>query len=188
MDMKGAYLNGTLREKFYMQQPKGFGNRTKHVCQLLKTLYGLKQSGREWNLKLDHKMHKHGFMCLRADPCIYIWQWNNEVSIVTIWVDDLLLFALSAITMKDMKDDIHTEWEVTDLGKLTKIDGIEITWHEDSITIFQKWYIETILESEDLQRVNQVRTPLEHNMPLGPNLEGMIGNSSNLFAQLLRAL
>jgi reverse transcriptase-like protein len=56
MDIKEAYLNGTLKETIYMNQPKGFNNRTNYVCQLLKTLYSLKQSGREWNQELDHKM------------------------------------------------------------------------------------------------------------------------------------
>ncbi len=84
MDVKGAYLNGTLREEIYMRQPEDFSNGTKHMCQLLKTLYGLKQSGREWNIELNYKMHKHGFTCLRADPCIYIWQQKSEVGIVTV--------------------------------------------------------------------------------------------------------
>jgi len=45
MDVKGAYLNGILKEKVYMQQPSGFEDNTHRVCWLRKTLYGLKQSG-----------------------------------------------------------------------------------------------------------------------------------------------
>jgi hypothetical protein len=51
MDVKGAYLNGTLKEKVYMCQPEGFDNGTGRVCKLIKTLYGLKQSGHKWNKK-----------------------------------------------------------------------------------------------------------------------------------------
>jgi hypothetical protein len=58
IDIKGAYLNGTLKEKVYMKQPKGYKDRTGQVCQLIKTLYSLKQAGREWNLELDGKMRK----------------------------------------------------------------------------------------------------------------------------------
>ena len=53
MDMKGTYLNGMLKEEVYMKQPKGFEDGTQHVCRLIKTLYGLKQSGREWNIELN---------------------------------------------------------------------------------------------------------------------------------------
>ncbi len=45
MDVKGAYLNGTLDEWVYMQQPEGFEDGTDCICELLKSLYGLKQSG-----------------------------------------------------------------------------------------------------------------------------------------------
>lgn len=53
MDVKGAYLNGIPKEKVYMKQPEGYDDGTGRVCLLIKTLYGLKQSGREWNKELD---------------------------------------------------------------------------------------------------------------------------------------
>jgi hypothetical protein len=46
MDVKGAYLNGILDEQVYMHQPEGFEDGTDRICELLKSLYGLKQSGR----------------------------------------------------------------------------------------------------------------------------------------------
>ena len=48
IDIKGAYLNGELTEQevIYMQQPPGYHTKSnKLICQLKKTLYGLKQSG-----------------------------------------------------------------------------------------------------------------------------------------------
>ena len=45
MDVKGAYLNRILREKVYMCQPKGYKDNMGCICELIKTLYGLKQSG-----------------------------------------------------------------------------------------------------------------------------------------------
>lgn len=45
MDVKGTYLNGILKEKIYMEQPEGFTDGTMSMCELIKTLYGLKQSG-----------------------------------------------------------------------------------------------------------------------------------------------
>jgi len=95
LDVKGAYLNGILKEKVYMHQPEGYEDGSDQVCELLKTLYGLKQSGREWNKELDDKLKKYGFRCLRSDPCAYIKQEQNDLTIITVWVDDLLLFASS---------------------------------------------------------------------------------------------
>ena len=45
MDIKGAYLNGNLQENVYMHQPEGYDDGSGRVCLLIKTLYGLKQSG-----------------------------------------------------------------------------------------------------------------------------------------------
>jgi hypothetical protein len=42
-----AYLNGILKEEIYMEQVVGFDDETGRVCQLKKTIYGLKQAGRE---------------------------------------------------------------------------------------------------------------------------------------------
>ena len=63
MDMKGAYLNSYLSEKIYMKQSDGYDDGTGHVCQLIKTLYGLKQAGHKWNCVLDkHLQHFAKFM------------------------------------------------------------------------------------------------------------------------------
>ena len=42
MDVKGIYLNGTLKETIYMHQPNSFNDGTRRACHLIKTLYGLK--------------------------------------------------------------------------------------------------------------------------------------------------
>ena len=60
MDIKEAYLNGTLKEHVYMKQPEGFEDGTNHVCLLLKPIYGLKQARHEWNFEFDTKMKSHG--------------------------------------------------------------------------------------------------------------------------------
>ena len=72
MDIKGAYLNGILKEDVYMKQPEGYSNDTERICKLLRTLYGLKQSGCEWNIQLDQGLRDMGFTRLHSDPCAYI--------------------------------------------------------------------------------------------------------------------
>jgi Reverse transcriptase (RNA-dependent DNA polymerase) len=60
MDVKGAYLNGILQENVFMWQPEGYDDGSERVCQLIKTLYGLKQSGHKWNKKLDNELKEKG--------------------------------------------------------------------------------------------------------------------------------
>lgn len=62
MDVKGAYLNRTLKEKVLMHQPEGYDDGTGQVCLLAKTLYRLKQSSCKWNIELDNKLRQPSFM------------------------------------------------------------------------------------------------------------------------------
>jgi Reverse transcriptase (RNA-dependent DNA polymerase) len=99
--------------------------------------------------------------------------------ILTVWVDDILLFTSSDKLIEQTISDIKSVWEVTDVGEPTKIVGIEITQKIDSITISQKQYIKSILEREGLSGINSVTTPLDLNMKLEPNPDGNEGNRNS---------
>lgn len=83
-------------------------DNTGRICELIKTLYGLKQSGQEWNMELDGKLKKFSFQCLCSDPCVYIKWDGNGVVIITVWVNDLLLFTSSDKVIEQTKSDLHT--------------------------------------------------------------------------------
>jgi len=188
MDIKGAYLNGILKEKVYMKQPEGYDDGTGRICLLIKTLYSLKQAGREWNRKFDSKMRKHGYMRLQSDLCVYIWHVGKDFAIIAVWVDDLLIFATTIDLQDKARSDIEHEWEVTDLGEPQKIIGIKITRTPESITISSSKYIESILHKEGHDQCSPVSTPLDPNVQLVPNPNGDIRNCSNSFARLLGEL
>ena len=126
MDVKGAYLNGILKEEVFMDQPEGYEDGTSRLCKLIKTLYGLKQSGREWNIELNKKLEAKGFNRLYSDPCAYIRKTKDSIEIITVWVDDLLIFTNDQRLMNDLKQELQSMFEVTDLGDPNKIVGIEI--------------------------------------------------------------
>ena len=76
IDIKGAYLNSKLTsdKTIYMHQPPGFISTThpKHVCCLVKTLYGLKQSGQCWYQKLiEILVNKLGFSHCDIDQAVF---------------------------------------------------------------------------------------------------------------------
>jgi hypothetical protein len=101
---------------------------------------------------------------------------NNRIGIITVWVDDLLLFTMTDMSMQIMKQDIHSQWEMTNLGEPTKIVGIEITLRDRTVIISQQQYIKNILKKEGLERANSVSTPLDQNIPIELNPEENEGN------------
>jgi hypothetical protein len=61
-DFSSAFANGDLDEVIYMHQPQGFHQGGPNmVCLLKKSLYGLKQGGRQWNKKLHKTFLELGF-------------------------------------------------------------------------------------------------------------------------------
>jgi hypothetical protein len=73
MDAKIAFLNGDLKKEIYMEQPKGFTQEGEHlVCKLQKPLYGLKQSPRAWNQKLNVFLKNIKFVRIDADFSVYV--------------------------------------------------------------------------------------------------------------------
>ena len=74
MDVKTDFLYGYLEEQIYMEQLEGF-NQLGHehlVCKLKKSLYGLKQSPRQWYKRFDSYMIKIGYRSCEYNYCVYV--------------------------------------------------------------------------------------------------------------------
>ena len=149
MDIKGAYLNGKLKEDVYMDQPQGYNDGTSQVCHLIKTLYRLKQSGQEWNEELDSKLSGIKFQRLYTDVCIYIQCDGDFIEIITVWVNNLLLFTNSKDKMVKLKDDLKGLLDISDLGEPNKLVRLELMCDRErgTLTIWQTQYIENLVEN-----------------------------------------
>jgi hypothetical protein len=71
---------------------------------------------------------------LISDPCTYILHEGDEFIIVTIWVDNLLLFTMMDELIEQTKANLEAKWELTNLGEPVKIVGIEIALGNQSVT------------------------------------------------------
>ena len=71
LDVKNAFLNGDLHEEVYMDSPPGFESEKNLVCKLRKSLYGLKQSPREWFDKFTQAVKRKGFMQAQSDHTLF---------------------------------------------------------------------------------------------------------------------
>ena len=137
---------------------------------------------------MDHSLQSIGFWHLLTDPCAYLQTINCDLQIITVWVDDLLIFTTCDNEMKQTKDQIGTRWQVTNLGKPSKIIGIQIIRDTDSIMIAQCQYIENLLERHQMTHANPVATPMDPNNTPKPSEETATVDRSNPYAQLLGKL
>ena len=76
MDVKTTFLNGELNEEIYMEQPVDFiiQGQERRVCRLNRSIYGLKQSSRQWYLRFHCVITSYNFIMINEDYCVYIKQ------------------------------------------------------------------------------------------------------------------
>lgn len=80
VDVNNAFLNRELDEAVYMELPPGYQLKgeypthpgTRLVYKLRKSLYGLKQASRQWNVKLTAALLEYGFTQSKSDLIIRI--------------------------------------------------------------------------------------------------------------------
>lgn len=162
MDAVTAFLQGELSEEIYTEQPESFHDGTNRVCRLNKAIYGLKQAGRVWNLKLDSHLKKMGFKRSLCDPCVYI----KPNIIIAVYVDDLLIFYISISDLDDTRKQLHTHFRMKDIGQAKCCLGISIKQGADFIELDQSKYILEILEKFGMQQCKPCTSPSELNLKL----------------------
>ena len=93
MDVKTTFLNDNLEEEINMMQPKGFkAKNQEHVAYMSKrSIYGLKQASRSWNIKSNQAIKTFGFEQNLDEPCVYKRHQDKVVMFLVLYVDDILL-------------------------------------------------------------------------------------------------
>lgn len=172
VDVTTAFLNGTLEDEVYMQQPKGFEclGKEEFVCKLNKSIYGLKQSPRCWNSTLDSYLKELQFTQTASDPCIYYRKTENDMMFIGVYVDDLILAAKSEKQLKQVKESLSNKFDIKDLGELKYFLGMKVEQNKESgsMWIGQPAYTENLLKRLGMQDSKPTSTPVEVSSKLQP--------------------
>ncbi|KAH9662167.1 hypothetical protein KPL70_024758 [Citrus sinensis] len=165
MDVKTAFLHGNLEEQILMAQPEGFKCKDKedYVCLLHKSLYGLKQSPRQWYIRFDDFMVSKGYHRSRYDSCVYFGGSNQGgAAYLLLYVDDMLIASKYKSEIERLKNLLNAEFEMKDLGNAKRILGMDIIRNRSAGTLFlsQEKYIKKVLERFEMQDCKPVQTPL----------------------------
>ena len=133
------------------------------VYLLKKSLYGLKQSPRQWYLRFDEFMVSNGYLRSSYDSCVYIKWLANAVEIfLLLYVDDMLIEFFDRFEIDRLKEKLSVEFEMKDLGDVKRIFGMDITRYKEQcvIKISQKSYFERILGRFGMKNAKTVMTPI----------------------------
>jgi len=156
-----------------MQQPDGYVEPGKEhlVCKLKKSLYGLKQSPRCWNKAFQQYMELNGFQQSTADPCIFIRIVESSITIVAVYVDDLILITRTSQDMQYVKNLLTKQFKMEDMGKVHYCLGISVTYDEDRklLWLHQRQYILHILEKYGTSEAKPTSTPADINVKMIQN-------------------
>ncbi|KAJ2968982.1 hypothetical protein NUW54_g13069 [Trametes sanguinea] len=145
-----------------------YENGRADVCKLECTLYGLKQSGREWNIELDNVFKKLGFTRLTSDQCVYLRVRSGATCIMAVHVDDMTILASSLETTESLKRELSAHFELSDLGPIRQVVGLEVLRDPTArmLTLWQTQYIDRILARFGMADANPVDTPLDAHVRL----------------------
>ena len=145
LDATNAYVGSNIDKKIYMELPEGVtADEPGQICELLRSLYGLKQSAYLWQQKVKNFVTTERFRQSSADPGVFI---NDRGVIIAVYVDDILVFGKNSKDIETTKELLKKFHPMKDAGRVSKILGIRVTWMKDgSIRLDQEVYAESILE------------------------------------------
>jgi hypothetical protein len=118
LDVKNAFLYGTLTETVYYNQPAGFVDSScpDLVCRLNKFLYGLKQAPRAWYSRFSTFLLTLGFVEAKSYTSLFIYHHTDGVACLLLYVDDIVLTASSPQLLQRIITSLQQEFAMKDLG------------------------------------------------------------------------
>jgi hypothetical protein len=172
IDVKGAYLNGKLTddERIFMRQPTGFPypSSGSKVLHLIKTIYGLKQSGHRWYQRFTEICETCQLTRCSTNQAVFYRCNDNGIVILAVHVDDCTSAASNLALVGEIKAGIGKHVEVVDLGEIHWLLGIEVKRNREQCTLSlsQKSYIASILRRYNLEDTKPLSIPMNPNVNL----------------------
>jgi hypothetical protein len=177
IDVVSAYPRSKLHATVYLRPiealQKALGIKdSRKVLQLKKSLYGLKQSGREWYIEACRGLRTLGFEPLFSEPSIFR---NTKTSqLIGLYMDDMLVLGKDLQAVQATINAISEIWEIKDLGDVEVILGIRV--QRDRLTrtlsLDQSTYIQSLVNKYRLQDAKPISVPINDRKTLSEGTSG----------------
>lgn len=168
LDVKNAFLNGDLEEEVYMDLPPRFdlGKNNGKVCKLKRSLYGLKQSPHVWFNRFSKALRMMNYK-QGADHTLFFKHQGNKITIIIVYVDDIIVTGDDALEMEGLKKKLAAEFEIKDLGALRYFLGMEVARSRAGISVSQRKYVLDLLKETGMLGCKPAETPVDQTVKLG---------------------
>src|SRR6187200_2481803 len=170
MDVKTAFLNGFLKEELYMMQPEGFVDpeNADKVCRLQRSIYGLVQASRSWNIRFNDVIKAFGFIQTWGEACIYKKVSGSSVAFLILYVDDILLMGNDIEFLDSVKGYLNKSFSMKDLGEAAFVLGIKIYRDRSRrlIGLSQSTYLDKVLKKFKMDQSKKGFLPVLQGMRL----------------------
>ncbi|GJU72018.1 putative ribonuclease H-like domain-containing protein [Tanacetum coccineum] len=168
MDVKSAFLYGTIDEEVYVSQPPGFvdPDHPTKVYKVVKALYGLHQAPRAWYATLSTFLEKHGYKRGTIDKTLFIRRNKKDIMLVQVYVDDIIFGSTNKSWCDEFEALMQSRFQMSSMGELTFFLGLQVKQNNEGIFISQDKYVADMLKKFDLVNVKAAITPMETKLPL----------------------
>ncbi|KAL4351912.1 hypothetical protein GQ457_06G010610 [Hibiscus cannabinus] len=133
-----------------MTQPEGFvtPENAGKVCKLQRSIYGLKQASRSWNLRFNEAIQEFGFIRNEDEPCVYKKFSGSIISFLILYVDDILIIGNDVPTLQSIKTWLSSCFSMKDLGEAAYVLGVKIYRDRSRglLGLSQSTYIDKVLK------------------------------------------
>ncbi|GJQ93542.1 putative ribonuclease H-like domain-containing protein [Tanacetum coccineum] len=168
MDVKSAFLYGTIKEEVYVTQPPGFKDpdHPDKVYKVVKALYGLHQAPRAWYETLANYLLSNGFKRGKIDQTLFIKKQKGDILLVQVYVDDIIFGSTNKELCTGFEKLMKDKFQMSSMGELTFFLGLQVQQKEDGIFISQDKYVAKILKKFNYSDVKSASTPVDLEKPL----------------------
>ncbi len=160
IDISTAFLYGDRKRKTYIVLPRGHKSRGEGdlVWVTECSIYGLRDSPRRWDKKINRKFRKYGLKPFILDQCLYRCPEKNLI--VILYVDDIYYFAESKQVLKEFETYLDSFFNIKKTYKVKKYVGHEIDRiGDDKVFVHCKQYIKEALIKYDMLKCKPCRNP-----------------------------
>lgn len=156
LDVNNAFLQGTLKDEVYMEQPHGFvdADRPRHVCRLRK------QAPRAWYVELQTFLLGSGFSNSASDTSLFILKRRTSVVYILVYVYDILVTGNDTALVQQTLSTLASRFSVKDHEELHYFLGIEAHRTTDGLHLSQRRYILDLLDRTNMMGSKPVTTPM----------------------------